>query len=127
MRLYMSFHKPRAYGKCSVFVNRLTKEIVRESITVYLKAFTNGLHKNQGKRHLIKARLNPNNMSDENMIEDISYTINHEFIHLISNRAYRQNHKQGEYIVYYMINNGGNNYFHDFFKIKKDLNWWPNA
>jgi len=66
-------------------------------------------------------------MTDEGYIEDIIYTINHEFIHLISNRANRQKLKQGEYIVYYMLGNGGNNYFHDFFKIKRDLTWWPNA
>jgi len=125
MRLYMSFHRPQAYGKCSVFIYKDNNDIARESITIYLRAFTNGLHKNRGKSHLIKANLNPNNMKDEDYIEDIAYTLNHEFIHLASNRAKRTNHKQGEYQVYYMINNGGNNYFHDFFKIKRDLKWWP--
>jgi len=126
MRLYMSFARPRAYGKCSVFIYRDNDEIQRESITVYLRAFTNGLHKNKGEKQLQTAYENKENMTDEGYIEDIIYTINHEFIHLISNRAKRQNHKQGEYIVYYMLNNGGNQYFHDFFKIKRDLKWWPN-
>jgi len=39
MRLYMSFARPRAYGKCSVFIYRDNDEIARESITamVYIR------------------------------------------------------------------------------------------
>jgi len=101
--------KNNCFGECNV-----TKEIVHVS----LPPFTKGYHKNNGyKQH------DKRNYTNDELIKDITHTVNHEVLHCIMHRQKTHKHLQGEYMNYYMNGSGGNGFFHTYYHIRRNNKW----
>jgi len=91
----------------------------KESIMVDLTALGDGSHDNDGivPRHLF------GRYTEDQIIKDVVYTINHEVIHLAQDILEDVELLEAEYIVYNMIGNGGNGGLNRYFNIKKNKKW----
>ena len=63
--------------------------------------------------------------NEDDMIEKIYYTMNHELIHVIQNLHKEITHinHASEREVYHMIGNGKNKFFHEFYNIPENKKW----
>lgn len=93
----------------------------KEAIACLNEDFQRGGHRNNGTFSVNK------NPTEKDVITDIIYTLNHEYIHALHHKldkhSFITDRKSTEYIVYYMIGNGGNNIFHWHYGIQKNANW----
>jgi hypothetical protein len=77
--------------------------------------FVNGRH---------RKKINDPIYPEDNMIEDIIYTLNHETIHAVHDQVEGINDaRETECIVYNMLGNGGNLFFHAFYGIQINTKW----
>ncbi|NIU00389.1 MAG: hypothetical protein GWN01_05455 [Nitrosopumilaceae archaeon] len=92
------------------------KFIPPNHVIIFLRRFTNGLHRNDG------FKIDPD-YNENKLIQDIIYTDIHETIHYVTYKELGKLGKPLEYIVYYMIGNGGNRFLNYFWKIPERKEW----
>ena len=106
-----TFSKTGGYhGKLTMKHNLLTDEIHCSSILINLMGMKH--HKNNGREVFP--------MDEDDLIEAIYYTINHEFLHLAMYIADEHDGLTQENYIYRMIGNGHNEYFNEAYNIPID-------
>jgi len=108
--------KGQYHGQCSYFPSKQ-----KSTIRINLTSFDEGQHQNHNHETIPC----PTHRLIDVIIEGITYTLTHELIHHFTNILALEHvkSKPAERIVYYMIGNGGNEWFNEFFKIPEDKEW----
>lgn len=92
----------------------------KKIVFINLPSFTSGGHTHDG---VTDGDFNP---SDQQLMDDICYCIEHEYLHYIQHKLISNIQSlPTERIIYYMIGNGGNEYFNIYYNITIDDVWWP--
>lgn len=95
-------------GRIHLKRERKTGKIWASSLLVSLKAMNN--HENDGVNHTPIR-------NDQDAIDRVAYTLNHEWLHYAFRKVNHQNNIEQERMIYASIGNGGNQFLNKHYRI----------